>query len=375
MTRARPLVLVLTPDFPPARGGIQALAYQVVNEFTRVDVQVVAIDAPGASEFDERQQFPVRRVGGDWGSRAAAVMALNVWGFLAAARRRPDAILSLHIVAGPAAALARKRLSIPFAQYVYAKEIGARPALASHAMGRADRVIAISNYARTLAMSVGAQASRIALIHPGVSLPSRVERVAMDRPIILSIARLEDRYKGHDVLMRTMPIIRASVPDVEWVILGDGPLRPALEGLATAVGVDDCVSFLGSVSDGERDHWLARGDVLVMASRMPAQGLAGEGFGIVYLEANAYGMPAVGGNVGGATDAIVDGQTGLLVDPTDPIDLAGAIVRLITDGALARRLGEQGMARAQEFAWPRISAQVEEVLLDLVEKRASAARR
>jgi phosphatidylinositol alpha-1,6-mannosyltransferase len=279
-------------------------------------------------------------------------------------------VLSLHTIASPAAVALRRTLGVPVAQYVYAKELGARPRLAGFAVQNADIVIAISEYARRLAIAVGARDESIRLVYPGVELPETVTRVRSERPTILTIARLEDRYKGHDVLMRAMPLIRARIGNVRWVIIGDGPLRAPLEDMAAAIGVAGCVEFLGSVSDEERNSWLSCSDVLVMPSRMPAQGLAGEGFGIVYLEANAYGIPAIGGNVAGAVDAIVDGETGLLVDPTDSLDLAEAVVRLLRDRDLAERLGRQGMERAQDFAWPNVSSRVEAVLLELAGRRA-----
>ena len=106
--------------------------------------------------------------------------------------------------------------------------------------------------------------------------------------------------------------------------------------------------FLGAVSDAERDTWLRRADLLAMPSRLPGAGRAGEGFGIVYLEAGAYGKPVVAGNVGGALDAVRDGETGLLVDPADAHAVAEAIARLLLDPDLARRLGAGGRtARAQ----------------------------
>jgi phosphatidylinositol alpha-1,6-mannosyltransferase len=105
-----------------------------------------------------------------------------------------------------------------------------------------------------------------------------------------------------------------------------------------------------------------------MPSRLPAGGLAGEGFGIVYLEAGAYGKPVVAGNVGGARDAVLDGETGLLVDPQDPLAVSEAIVRLLRDEPLARALGAAGRARAQAHAWPTVARRVEELLLAQLER-------
>jgi phosphatidyl-myo-inositol dimannoside synthase len=193
-----------------------------------------------------------------------------------------------------------------------------------------------------------------------------VSPLRAERPTLLTVARLEHRYKGHDVLLEALGAIRARVPDVEWVVIGEGTLRPELEELARSRGLADCVRFLGAVSDGERNAWLRRADVVAMPSRLPGAGLAGEGFGIVYLEAAAYGKPVVAGNVGGALDAVGDGETGLLVDPTDAGAVAEAVATLLLDPELARRLGAAGAERAKGYAWPVIAKRLETVLLELL---------
>jgi phosphatidylinositol alpha-1,6-mannosyltransferase len=99
-----------------------------------------------------------------------------------------------------------------------------------------------------------------------------------------------------------------------------------------------------------------------MPSRIPPGGIGGEGFGIAYLEANALGLPVVAGNEGGAVDAVIDGETGVLVDPSDHIAVADAVSDLLLDSGLAARLGEKGRARAREFAWPNVARRVERVL-------------
>ncbi len=102
-----------------------------------------------------------------------------------------------------------------------------------------------------------------------------------------------------------------------------------------------------------------------MPSRVPGDGLGGEGFGIVYMEASWHELPVVAGNAGGAVDAVVDGETGLLVDANDPVAVADALIRLLLDRELSSRLGRRGAERAREFAWPIITQRVEDVLLSL----------
>jgi phosphatidylinositol alpha-1,6-mannosyltransferase len=368
--RPEPRVLVLTPDFPPAPGGIQLLVNRIVQHAGRLSVRVLTLDGAGARGFDDAAGGPeVRRVRQRGGHRAA-IAALNAVAAAEAARFGPAAVLSAHIVTAPAAALIGATLRVPFVQYLHAQELGARPALARFALSRAGAAIAVSRYTHQLALAAGAEPDRVHLIPPGVDLPEAPEDTReAPRPTVLTIARLRDRYKGHDVMLRALPLIRARVPDVEWVVVGDGPLRPGLERAAADQRLGDAVRFRGAVSDDERDRWLRRAHVFTMPSRLPAGGFAGEGFGIVYLEAAAHGLPVVAGNVGGALDAVVHRETGVLVDPNDHIALAEAIARLLLDHEHAEVLGAAGARWAREFAWAEVARRVEEVILELIHRR------
>jgi glycosyltransferase involved in cell wall biosynthesis len=366
--------LVLTPDFPPSRGGIQVLVHRLVTHATDLNPRVLTLGpGPAADEFDRGAPVDVRRVGTRYGGRQADVAKLNVVAVQEALRHRPDLVLSAHIVVSPAAAVIRRCLRIPVVQYLYAKEIGARPGLARFAIRNADAVIAISRYTQQLALDVGADAARMALIPPGVDLPDAgvdSDRNGDGRPRLVTVARLEDRYKGHDVIARALPLVRARLPEVEWVVVGDGPLRKHLEQLVRSNGVSGSVRFVGSVSDAERDRWLRSADVFAMPSRLPARGLAGEGFGIVYLEANARGLPVVAGGVAGALDAVVDGETGLLVDADDHFAVAEAVSALLLDPDRARALGEAGVVHSRRFAWPAIAERVESLCRQVAEAGA-----
>jgi phosphatidyl-myo-inositol dimannoside synthase len=363
-TARRPRLLVLTPDFPPVPGGIQVMAQRIAGAMGGFHTRVLALDSPGARRFDGEGALTVRRVGADAAPRKARNALLNAVALGEALSFRPDVTLSMHVVASPAAAAIRRALGTPTVQYFYAEEIGARPRLAAFAAARADVTIALSAYTAELIAATGAPPASLRVIPPGVDIPLDPTPLAVDRPTIVTVARLEERYKGHDVLVRALALVRAKVPDVQWVVIGDGSLRAGLEQQARCYGVADAIRFLGSVSDAQRDSWLRRAQLLAMPSRLPGGGFAGEGFGIVYLEAGSYGKPVVAGNVGGALDAVSDGESGLLVDPLDSVAVAEAIAALLLDPALARRLGGQGRERAQRFAWPAIAARVEAVLLE-----------
>jgi phosphatidyl-myo-inositol dimannoside synthase len=355
-------VLVLTPDYPPARGGIQSLVHGLVRHWQSIDTSVLTIDTPGAREFDRVESIRIRRIGtpGILGHRGGRAL-LNLAAVVEARRFRPHAVLSAHIVTSPAAWAIRHALGVPFVQYLHFGEANTRPGLARFAVRQAAGVVAVSRSTEALALARGAIPGKVHRIPPGVDLPEPAGAPRSPRPLMVTVSRLHDPYKGHDVLIQALPRIRARVPDLLWVVIGDGRLRPLYERAVEEVGLSDHVRFLGTVSDSERDAWLDRAHVFVMPSRSAPDG-QGEGFGIAYLEAAAHGLPAVAGNVDGTLDAVVHGETGLLVDPTDPAAVAGALIELLLDERLAERLGRAAADRAQTFGWAGISAQVEELL-------------
>jgi len=365
----RPVLLVLTPDFPPSVGGMQQHVFRFVELMPGFRSTVVTLDAPGAAEFDSQSGVATVRVRA--GRRHALDIAvLNAASLRAGLRLRPDVILSGHIVVAPAARALSLLLSAPVAQMFYAKEIGGRPRLAAFAARHADVCLMVSRYAEGVLADAGGRPRRSVRISPGVDIPAETAPLPAEHPTIVTVSRLEDRYKGHDVMLRALAAVRERVADVRWVVVGEGPLRGELEGLARTLGVQDAVRFLGSVPDRERNEWLRRATVFAMPGRLPGGRLAGEGYGIVYLEAGTYGKPVVAGNVGGSAESVRDGRTGLLVDPTDVAAVAAALVRLLEDGDLARRLGQEGVAHARERAWPTVSARAEEVLMSLLGRGA-----
>jgi phosphatidylinositol alpha-1,6-mannosyltransferase len=359
----RPRLLVLTPDFPPAHGGLQLFTHRLVSGLEGFEIEVLTLASSGADSFDASSGLAITRVRAPVRLGRARNAVLGLAALAAAARFRPQLQLNMHIVTSPAAAVVRRTLAVPTVQYFYAKEVGARPRLAAFAARHADASVAISSYTVKLLAAAGVPSGAdVRLIPPGVDLPSDTSPLDAARPTIVTVSRLADPYKGHDVMIEALRLVRAAVPDVEWIVIGEGPLRPGLESLARSRGVADAVRFLGAVSDSERDRWLRSADVFAMPSRLPGGGRAGEGFGIVYLEAGTYGKPVVAGNVAGAPDAVLDGETGLLVDPADPREVADAITRLLGDPELADRLGRAGRERAATFSWQSMARSVEALL-------------
>ncbi len=187
----------------------------------------------------------------------------------------------------------------------------------------------------------------------GFSETPSVRRPAADGSFrILFVGRLVER-KGvtHliDAVRRLPSDLRALL-----TVIGEGPERAALEEQATSSGLDGCVVFRGRVADEDLQEAFATSDVLVLPSIVDARGDT-EGLGVVLLEAMSCGVPVVASRVGGIVDIIEDGESGLLVPPGEPQELARALERLARNSELAARLGAAGERRVRSaFGWPEI---------------------
>ena len=175
------------------------------------------------------------------------------------------------------------------------------------------------------------------------------------------VARLASR-KGHAQVLRTLAQLVPTHPTAHYLIVGDGPDEGRLRQMVRELGLEAHVTFAGYVPEEELNHYYDVADVYVMPSR--PEGDTVEGFGLVFIEAGARGLPVIGGRHGGVQEAIVDGQTGYLVDPLDRDEIARRILELIEHPALRRMLGKQGRKRVlSEFTAPRMARRTIEVLL------------
>jgi glycosyltransferase involved in cell wall biosynthesis len=282
----------------------------VVAHFRGVDAEVVTLSSPGAEAFDQHEEMAISRVGLERAPRVVRNILLVACAVVRAVHRRPDVVLSVHIVGAPAAVAIRRFLGAPSAQYLHAEEVHARPRLAALAVKNAAAVIAVSRYTAELAKKVGARHESVRVIPSGVDLTRVFDRRPTAHPTVLTVSRLNEAYKGHDVLLHAFRLVRARVPGCEWVVIGEGPLRPQLEGRPG-------IRLLGAVEHERVPELLAAADVLCQPSLV-------EPFGQSTLEALAAGRSVVSTRVGGPPE-FVPPAAGVLVDPTDEHELVGAL--------------------------------------------------
>lgn len=237
---------------------------------------------------------------------------------------------------------------------------------------QAKKVFAVSNFTKNELIKSGISENKIAITKNGVKIVYPLKKIdykeiknkygLLGKSIILTVARL-DVHKGQDMVLKAMPSVLAIVPNAHYIIVGTGSEEDKLRKMVTGYDLDENVTITGFVPDEELIEYYNICDVFVMTSRYLKNEKSIEGFGLTFLEANSFGKPVIGGNTGGIPDAVVDGETGLLVDPENVKEIAESIIKLLSNKELAFRLGEKGKERIiKSYTWDKISRELRDQL-------------
>lgn len=215
-------------------------------------------------------------------------------------------------------------------------------------------VVANSEFTRAEVLKLGAKKDKTAVVYPCPNQNIKFLRFKggfNGKKVILSVGRLVKR-KGVDKVIEAMPRILDAVPEAVYFVVGSGQYKNELLELKNKLNLGDKVIFAEKTKDEEMNFFYASSDIFAMPSRRMGGDV--EGFGIVYLEAALFGKPSVAGDTGGAPEAVLDGVTGLIVNPESAKEIANAIIKLLKDDALRTQMGEAAKNRAmKEFVFEK----------------------
>lgn len=368
-------ILFITDKFIPERGGSQIIFGEMYAHLPEHEVTVLTRAWAGHQECDASYPHRVIRVPY---SSVPKVRSPLLWAALASASRRlaeRESFDQIHcgqtVETAPAGAMLARRLGIPMLMHTFAEDVTTYlrhpfygPLMRAGLRG-ATVVTSISQFTLEHLLRLGVPSSRAVLLYPGLTpdqwkptggeVAIREKFGLVGRKVILTVSRLIPR-KGQDVVLQAMPEVLRQVPEAVYFIVGSGPEEQRLRNLVQRLGLAGHVRFAGSIPNREACDYYHACDVFAMPNRRMPNGDV-EGFGLVFLEANACGKPVIGGRSGGTPDAIVHGESGYLVDPTSPAEVASRVVELLTDPAQAAKLGEGGRERVRSrFTWRRTGA-------------------
>jgi phosphatidylinositol alpha-1,6-mannosyltransferase len=361
--------LLVTNDFPPKVGGIQSYLWELWRRLDPSSFAVLTTPYPGAGEWDATQPFRVERT-----PERVLLPTRSL-------RDRIDALAddlgADLVVLDPALPLGLVGPSLRhrYAVIVHGAEVtvpGRLPLsrqLLARVLRGADHVLAAGGYPAREAERAAGRRLPTTVVPPGVDIErfrplSPVERDAARRrlglpehsPVVVGVSRLVPR-KGFDVLLRASARLADRHPGLVVAIAGAGRDRERLERVAASTGAP--ARFLGRVSDEALPEVYGCADVAAMICRDRWAGLEQEGFGIVFLEAAACGVPSVAGASGGAAEAVVDGETGLVVRrPADVDAVATALGRLLSDAGVQRSYGAAARRHAETHSYAVLAARL-----------------
>ena len=353
------MILITTQTFPPDIGGIETLMAGLAKALAGAG-EKVRVFADGSAPSDAL--YEVTRFGG-----LKPLRRLLKARAVGAAARRPGVT---GVFADSWKSVERlPALPVPIVVLAHGAEWPLIPTPEKRrrivaAASKAHRIIAVSEYTAARVRAYAADlADRITVIHPPIEpqpMASSQATAAIralrrgDGPLLATLARLEPR-KGVDVTLQAIAELAPTHPALTYVVAGGGDDLPRLRALTESLGLANRVRFLGRVDEDAKAALLAEADLFVMPTRQAGESV--EGFGIIYLEAAWHGLPAVAGQEGGGGEAVRDGVTGLVVDGADPAAVAGALRRLIGNGAERAAMGEAAAARVRaESLWDQAAA-------------------
>jgi len=373
-------ILLVTNDLGPHTGGIESFILGLLGEMDGSQVVIYTSCEIGSEEFDKglAQKFgvvvirdrakvllPTPRI-----NRAVAQVmkdydARVIW-FGAAA---PLGWMSGHLRRSGA----KRIVALTHGHEVWWSKLWPFSLVMKTMAGQIDALGYLGEFTKRAMMKAVGDSTEMVRIAPGISIdhftpgPKSADLAkelgVENKELVLCVGRLVHR-KGQDRLIEAMPRVLKSIPNAALLIVGEGPRRDVLEKLVAKHNLEGAVRIVGRLSYDKLPEVIRLGDVFAMPSRSRFFGLEVEGLGIVYLEASACGVPILAGASGGAPDAVLEGETGLVVDGKNTDAIADSIIKLLNDAPLRQRMSVRGRQwAAEEWNWSHWGREFTQMLL------------
>lgn len=368
--------LIVTLEYPPQVGGIASYAYNLAAHLNPAETVVYAPIRPGAAEFDAKTPWKTYRLHPYW-----TLVWPHWWRLLRQLRRivKAEKIEQIYLhhalPVGQAAYWLKKWLGVPFTVFLHGTdvEVGTRGKMKAKKFARvcreAQKVVVNSEFLKAKLLSKVENLSDVRVVYPcpgdaffgpydeGAIAKLRAQLALEGKKVILTVARMTDG-KGYPHLVRILPQVLKKVPNLSWLIIGDGPKKEMIAEMIRKNDLQNVVRLLGNISYEQLPEYYRLADAFVLLTHK--DDAAEEGWGTVFGEAAAAGLPVIAGRAGGVEEVVENLVTGILVDVYQDASVAAAITDLLRETEFARRMGEAGRERAaREFKWPAQIAKIE----------------
>jgi phosphatidylinositol alpha-1,6-mannosyltransferase len=356
--------LLITENFPPKPGGSGRWFWELYSRMPQGEYEILAGTDTGASTFDDSALLPIHRdnlTSSEWGFvsvKGLVFYITNAWRINRLIKTRK--ITALHcgrvLPEGVIAWLLNILTGIPYTCYVHGEDLETAQSsreqyfICGQVIKRAKNIICNSQNSANIVAKFGEQAAAKTLVlHPGVDsdlfIPKNKDEATLsslgwlNRKVVLTVGRLQAR-KGQDMMIKAIPAILKHIPNFLYAVVGDGERKEELVALVEKFKLEDYVQFFSEISDQDMINCYQQCDLFILPNRTIGQDI--EGFGMVLVEAQSCAKPVIAGDSGGTIETMLPGETGIVIDATEPQNIALGVVDMLADEQKLKEMGAKG---------------------------------
>ncbi len=359
------MYLIITRSFPPELGGMQSLMWGLSRELSKnFMIKVFADHIEGHKEFDEQASFSIERVGGIKLLRKyRKAQLINEY----IKENKVEGIIADHWKSLELIKKSKKKYCLIHSKEINHPKNSAQNKRFISVLNNVDKVIANSKFTKNLAIERGVNANKIIVINPGVDPAEELNKKTLDKvesilkvknPRLITVSRF-DKRKNHEKIVMALRNLKQVYPDIIYICVGYGEEEENIKKLVKELNLEAQVMFFRDISNDLKNALVAKSNIFVMPSIIHKNSV--EGFGIAYVEAAQYGVPSIGGKDGGAVDAIIHDETGLICDGNNLNEIYSSINSMLENKKYLE-LGKNAKEFVNKFQWTKIIEEYKKIL-------------
>jgi len=359
------MYLIITRAFPPELGGMQSLMWGLTKEMSKnFMIKVFADYQENHKEFDKKENFSIERVGGiKFLRKIRKAQLINEF----IKENKVQGVIADHWKSLELIKTDKKKYCLIHGKEINHPQGSSLNKRAIKVLNNVEKVIANSEYTKSLAINNGVNRELVKVINPGINSAKELDKNSLEKveslfkiktPRLITISRF-DKRKNHEKVIMALRNLKQIYPDIVYICIGYGDEEKNIKSLVEELNLNTQVMFFKDISDNLKNALVAKSDIFIMPSVIHKTSV--EGFGIAYVEAAQYGIPSIGGKDGGASDAIEHNKTGMICDGNN-LDEIYASLNSMIENKRYLELGKNAKEYVSKFNWEKIILEYKKIL-------------
>ena len=359
------MYLIITRAFPPELGGMQSLMWGLTKEMSKnFMIKVFADYQENHKEFDKKENFSIERVGGiKFLRKIRKAQLINEF----IKENKVQGVIADHWKSLELIKTDKKKYCLIHGKEINHPQGSSLNKRAIKVLNNVEKVIANSEYTKSLAINNGVNRELVKVINPGINSAKELDKNSLEKveslfkiktPRLITVSRF-DKRKNHEKVIMALRNLKQIYPDIVYICIGYGDEEKNIKSLVEELNLNTQVMFFKDISDNLKNALVAKSDIFIMPSVIHKTSV--EGFGIAYVEAAQYGIPSIGGKDGGASDAIEHNKTGMICDGNNLDEIYASLISVIENKRYLE-LGKNAKEYGSKFSWEKIILEYKKIL-------------